>query len=265
MTASRLKIALLTLVLLALPLSGCVSCAGPRKSRGAPNGPVSDAAQAQINLGAALLMQGEYVKALPELLRAREMAPRNADLENYLGLAYYYQKEYALAVESFNLALKINPNRTEFHNNLGLVHMASGQYEQALTEFNYCLKDLVYQKKQLPLVNIGMIYIDMKDYDKALASLTRAVEVAPEYALAYQQIGKLHILKGELEPALDYLGNAARLDANDPETFMALGEVFSRLGKPEEAAQAYSRVSSLAPNTPLSLEAQRRGRRAMGF
>ncbi|GHV56673.1 hypothetical protein FACS189460_1880 [Deltaproteobacteria bacterium] len=263
MTALRLQT---SIFILALALAaGCITGSRSSTRNANPNGPASEEARAQINLGAALLMQGEYVKALPELLRARELAPRNADVENYLGLAYYGEQEYDLAVDSFRKALQINPDRTDVHNHLGLVHLARKEYEPALTEFNYCLKDLVYQKKQLPLVNIGITYMEMGDYDQALATLNRAVEVAPEYAKAYQLIGRIHMLRNDVETALDYLGNAARLDSNDPDTFMALGELFALREKPEEAAQAYSRVSTLVPNTPLALEAQRRGRKVMGF
>jgi len=267
MTASRLRIPVLCLCL-ALALAACGGSSESRRSsrKNAEAGRVSDEAQAQINLGAALLMQGEYIKALPELLRAKELAPKNADVENYLGLAYYYgQREYELAIESYKRALAINPSRTDVHNNLGLVYLEMNNFEQALAEFNYCLKDLVYQNKHLTYTNIGLTYIKMKDYDQALAALARAIEIAPNYANAYKQTGLAHLARQEYEPALDYLVNAARLDDKDPDTFMNLGDLYVRLGKPDEAAQAYSQVAVLVPNTTLALEAQRRARKAMGF
>jgi len=261
MTALRLHIPIL---ILALALTACA--ASPSRPKKTAPGQVSEEAQAQINLGAALLMQGEYVKALPELLRARELAPKNADVENFLGLAYYYgQKEYDLAVECYKRALAINPDRTDVRNNLGLVYLEQNNYDQALTEFNYCLKDLVYQNKHLPQTNIGLTYLKMNDYDKALAALTRAVELSPNYANAYKIIGKVHIARQSYDAALDYLVNAALLDDKDPDTFMELGDLYDRLRKPDEAAQAYSQVAALVPNTPMAMEAQRRARKAMGF
>gem|GEM_PF-3404646 len=266
MTALRLHIPVLFLIL-ALSLAACQG--GGRKSTRkttSAGGQASEEAQAQINLGAALLMQGEYIKALPELLRAKELAPKNADVENYLGLAYYYgQREYDLAIESYKRALAINPDRTDVHNNLGLAYMETGNYDQALAEFNYCLKDLVYQNKHLPLTNIGLTYMNMKDYDQAMSFFTRALEVAPGYANAYKQIGLLHMNRGADESALDYLVNAARLDDKDPDTYMALGDLYARTKKPDESAHAYSQAAALAPQTPLALDAQRRARRVMGF
>ena len=260
MTISRLHIPVLAL---ALTLAACADFKGFQRRQPPP---ISEEAQAQINLGAALLMQGEYVKALPELLRARELAPKNADLENYLGLAYYYgQREYELAIESYQKALALNPGRTDVRNNLGLVYLEMEEYDQALNEFNICLQDLVYQNKHLPLTNIGLTWMRKKDYDQALDYLNRAVEIAPGYANAYKEIGKVHIARGNYDFALDYLVNAARLNDSDPDAFMELGDLYGRLGKPDEAAQAYSQAAFLAPNTPLALEAQRRARQIMGF
>ena len=267
MTAPRLRLPVLCLCL-CLALTACSGSHDSRRSsrKNAEADRVSDEAQAQINLGKALLMQGEFIKALPELLRAKELAPKNADVENYLGLAYFYgQKEYELAIESFKKALAINPNRTDVHNNLGLVYLEMNNFDQALAEFNICLKDLLYQNKHLAYTNIGLTYFKMKDYNQALASLNRALQIAPDYAEAYKHIGRIHLARQEYEPALDYLVNAARLSDKDPETFMELGNLYVRLGKPDEAAQAYSQVAVLVPNTAMALDAQARARKAMGF
>ena len=257
-------------------LSGCVvpffgsdgdSSPTPKSgtSRRSGGASTNDQAKAQINLAAALLMEGEYQKALPELMKAKELDPKSADVENFLGLSYYGMKEYSLAIESYQKALKLNSKRTDVHNNLGLVYLAQRDYDKALEEFNTCLKDLTYQKKQLPLSNIGLTYLEMGRYEEALTSLTRATEVAPDYGKSYQLIGRVYLAQGKNKEAVDYLNNGAKLDPGDPETFMALGDAHTKLGQKEEAAQSYSRAASLAPNSPLALEAQKRARRVMGF
>jgi type IV pilus biogenesis/stability protein PilW len=262
---AHMKVLILVLaVLLAAPGCGAL-LGGSGQSRSAKEPSAPDQAQALINLSAALLMQGEYTKALPELLKARELTPKDAAVHNYLGLSYYGMKEYGLAIESFQKALALNPDRTDVHNNLGLVYLAQKHFDLALAEFNLCLKDLVYQKKQIPLSNIGLVYLELGQYDEAMQALTRATEVAPDYPKSYQFIGRIHLAQGNYGSALDYMGNAARLDPNDAETFMLLGEVYLKLNKPEEAAQAYGRAAALVPNTQTALEAQKRARQAMGF
>ena len=259
MTFKNIMSAGLTTVMV-LALAGCV-LTEPRKTQT----PENDAVKAQVNLAAALLKEGAVNQALPELLKAQKMDPKNANVENLLGLTYYSMKEYDLAITSYHNALKFDPKRTDVHNNIGLVYLAQQKYDQALQEFNLCLKDLVYQKKHLPLSNIGLTYMQMGNYDEALASLTRATEVAPDYAKSYHHIGQIYKIREQYNEAADYLGNAARLSPGDAEIQMDLGDVYAKQNKMEEAATAYSQAAALAPNTPLALEAQKRARKAMGF
>ncbi|MDR2946471.1 MAG: tetratricopeptide repeat protein [Candidatus Adiutrix sp.] len=252
-----------TVLILALTLavSGCVSMTGKPK----PPPELDDASRAQLNLATGLLMQNEPTRALEELLKVKGNNPQNPDVENLLGLAYYGMKEYPLAVESYMAALKLAPERTDVRNNLGLSYLAQRSYDLALAEFNACLTDLVYQKKQLPLSNSGLTYLEMGEYDKALAALTRATEVAPEYSKSYQLIGRVHMARNECAQALDYLNNAARLNPDDAETFMITGDAYVCVANKEEAAAAYSRVTTLVPNTNMAMEAQKRARDVMGF
>lgn len=250
------------MIILALALGGCVSFLEPKPK---PAPPMDDSTRAQLNLATGLLMEGEHTRALEELLKAKQSNPNNADIDNLLGLAYYGMKEYPLAVESYQTALKNDSKRTDIRNNMGLAYLAQKDYDKALEEFNLCLKDLVYQKKHLPLCNIGLTYMEMGDYDKALTALTRATEVAPDYGKSYQLIGRVHMARNECRQAIDYLSNAARLNPDDHETFMTLGDAYACVGNKEEAAAAYSRVTALVPNTNTAMEAQRRARRVMGF
>lgn len=259
---------------LSLTFAGCISLFGPdstggssKKTSSKKSLPADKAAQvrSQTNLAAALLMEGEHTKALNELLKAKEIDPNNADIENYLGLSYYGMKQYGLSAESYNRALALAPDRTDIHNNLGLVYLAQKNYDKALEEFQLCVADLSYQKKQLPLSNIGLTYMQMGRYDEALTALRQSAEAAPNHAKTYQLMGRTYLAQNQIPEAVDYLNNAAKLDPNDAETFMVLGDAYARARKPQEAAEAYSRVGSLAPNTTLALEAQRRARQVMGF
>ncbi len=255
-----LRLLLVPALLIALAAPGC----GGGRNVGGRNHREAQAANLR-NLGAALLFENEYIQALPQLLKAKELAPGQADVENYLGLAYYGMKEYDLALQSYREALRLEPGRTDVHNNMGLVFMARGDYDAALSEFNICLSDLVYQKQYLPLSNIGMVYMRMGRSGEALKPLMRAIEMYPEYGKAYQLVGKIYLEQGRATDAIDYLNNAARLAPNDHETHMALGDAFASLNRPEDAALAYSQVPTLVPNTPVALEAQKRARKVMGF
>ncbi|MGL4208327.1 MAG: tetratricopeptide repeat protein [Candidatus Adiutrix sp.] len=252
---------LITLVF-ALIISGC---SGAPSQRQIDKHNSMEQARLMINLGAALLMEGEHVRALNELLKAQQIVPNSADIYNYLGLAYFGMEQFDLAAESYRTALRLAPQRTDVHNNLGQVYLARGEYDNALEQFNICLKDLVYQQSHLPLTNIGLVYMEMGRLNEAMVPLLRATKIAPDYYKSYQLIGRIYLKQGRPNDALDYLVNATRLYSNDPETFMLMGDTYIRLNNPEEAAQSFSQVTALVPNTPLALEAQKKARQAMGF
>ncbi|MDR1043794.1 MAG: tetratricopeptide repeat protein [Candidatus Adiutrix sp.] len=221
-------------LMLSLPLSGCFGFFEDSGGSGATKSPQSSKSsnenvRTQINLAMAHLMEGNYALALPELQKAQEMDPKNADLENFLGLAYYGLKDYGQAVTSYQKALSLNPQRSDVHNNLGLVYLAQRDYELALAEFNTCLNDPDYQKKQLPLSNLGLTCLEMGRYNEALSALNQAVQTAPDYAKAYQLIGRVYLAQGNNSKALEQLNHAAQLDPGDPETLAAIEEVNARL------------------------------------
>ncbi|MDR0882316.1 MAG: tetratricopeptide repeat protein [Candidatus Adiutrix sp.] len=224
-----LSLGLLAAAALALP--ACLPfLESNSKTKPAASGRPSESEQtkAQTSLAKALMMEGNYAQALPELLEAKKTAPKNADVENLIGLAHYGLKEYEEAIESFHKALQLNPGLTAAHNSLGLTYLALQNYDQALTEFNSCLKDQSYQNKHLPLSNIGLTYLETQSYDQALTALTRAIELKPDYDKTYQLIGRVYLAKNQTKEAVDYLTKAAELNPQDGDTRQLLAEAQAR-------------------------------------
>lgn len=233
---------LLATALILLPvlaLSGCLSffssdsksSGGGKVSSPKKATATSEEVKAQLSKAAGFMMQGDYNNAMPELMKAREMDPRNADVENFFGLAYYGMKSHNQAIDSFKKALSFDSNRPDVHNNLGLAYLALQQYDPALQEFNTCLASPDYQKRHLPLSNIGLTYLETGRYDQALEALTRATEENPNYAKAYQLMGRVYLTKGNAQSAMNALDTAMRLDPNDPETNALYNDARSRLGR----------------------------------
>lgn len=218
-----------------LTLTGCLSFfSGSSGSGGNVGSPKKVSAsveevKAQLSLAAAYLMEGNYNAAMPELMKAREMDPKNADVENFFGLAYYGMKNYNQAIESFQKALSLDSGRADVHNNLGLAYLALQQYDQALSEFNTCLASPNYQKKHLPLSNIGLAYMETGRYNEAADALTRATQENPSYGKAYQLLGRVYLTQGNAQAALGALETAMQLDPSDPETISLLENAQSML------------------------------------
>jgi tetratricopeptide (TPR) repeat protein len=104
---------------------------------------------AQINLGGAYVMAGRHKEAIPLLEAAREQEPQNAMIWINLGAAYLgnpvlaSEEQQRRAIKAYETALELNPTAPNVHYNLGL------------------------------------IFVDRKEPDLAMAAFRRAVQVNP--------------------------------------------------------------------------------------
>lgn len=222
------------LLIMTLALTGCFSVFSSDSKRA--NTPkkvsaTSEEVKAQLSLAAAYMMDGDYNNAMPELMKAREMDPKSADVENVFGLAYYGMKNNNLAIESYKKALSYDSSRADVRNNLGLAYLTMQQYDQAVQEFNTCLASPSYQKKHLPLTNLGIAYLEMSRFDDAVNALNQAIQENPNYPKAHQQLGRVYLTRGNNQAALDALEKAMQLAPNDPETNALYNDARSRLGR----------------------------------
>ena len=108
----------------------------------------------------------------------------------------------------------------------------------------------------------------MQEYGQALADYERAIELDPNYALAYGNIGALFGIQGKLEKALHYFEQAAQL--GDPTSAQYAAVIRKSLGMEpapsadpaQQAFDAFRQAASpeamreAAIHFPLLLEAE---------
>lgn len=122
---------------------------------------------------------------------------------NSLGLFYFGQKQYGLAKIIINRAIKSHPNEPALLNNLAIIFLAEGEMKKALDAFSSSKS--IESTYPVSATNLGSIYLEYKDYSRALGPLkigyeiTRsdlkqakeyAIEVANNYALALLGVGE---------------------------------------------------------------------------
>ncbi len=95
-------------------------------------------AQPFLNLGILLTQQGKVRYSLPYLLKAAEMAPRNAKCHEALGRAYAKLKQLKNAQAEFEQAVQLAPNSSSVHFELAMTYRKQGLKEQAKQEFDRC-------------------------------------------------------------------------------------------------------------------------------
>jgi len=95
-------------------------------------------AQPFLNLGSLLTDQGKAEAGLPYLLKATEMAPRNAKCHEALGRAYVKLKQLKNAQAELEEAVQLAPNSSSVRFELAMTYREQGLKEQAKREFDRC-------------------------------------------------------------------------------------------------------------------------------
>jgi len=97
-------------------------------------GPPKDP-EAYIGLGDLLVQQNRASEAVPYLLQAVEIAPRESRAKEKLGSAYLNLNNLAAARNQLEAAVPLDPENASLHYLLGSVYRKQGQPEKAKTEF----------------------------------------------------------------------------------------------------------------------------------
>jgi tetratricopeptide (TPR) repeat protein len=104
--------------------------------------------------------------------------------------------------------------------------------------------------KARPYVNLGFAYLESGQYDKALETTKKGIDLDPKFAGAYYNLGIIYQKIGDLDKAIA-MGKKSR--EIDPELHMAeflLGSIYFENGRLEEAAETYSTFLKSFPYFP---------------
>ncbi|MEE2771853.1 MAG: tetratricopeptide repeat protein [Bacteroidota bacterium] len=92
---------------------------------------------------------------------------------------------------------------------------------------------------------IARIYINQKQYDKAVESIEAAKAANPDDVSLLMSEANMYYQMGDTEKAVGVLENAGKKDPNNPQTFNNIGLMYAELGKHEKAMENYNKALQL--------------------
>ncbi len=93
------------------------------------------------------------------------------------------------ALQHFQTVINIFPEIEGIRRTLGILYLKEKSYEQAAENLE---KTLLEKETFLAINNLGNVYIDSKDYDRAEIHLTRALELHPENPVCQKNLAMLY-------------------------------------------------------------------------
>lgn len=207
---------------------------------------VPDDVRAHVELGAAYLDRGDLPGAIAELGRAVEERPDHARAHYLLGVAWARQGDDEAAIASLERAVRRGerPSFPEAWLALGEVQQRRGDGDAAIEAYRTALDAGVGDSGLRAEIyrGLGAVYLQQRRYDKAVRELRKAVAATPDDAATQGLLGRALYLRGDWDTARLCLERAAQAARPDPLGLVSLGDLFERLGRHQEAGDAYARA-----------------------
>ncbi len=211
---------------------------------------VPELPQVQYSLGVARFNSGQFEQAIQPLARALGDQQENLQLRRMLALAWLNAGGYAQAAE----LLVDDPGRAtdrSLQYAYGVALVRSGRAAQAETVF----AGLLARNQDWPELHVvlGLAAAQQDDFDTAIASLERAIELKPDIADAHSTLGDIHMRHGRLEEAERELRTELDYRPNDFQTLYLLATVLELAG---DSAEALDILDSLLATRPQAANAR---------
>lgn len=165
-------------------------------------------------------------------------------LYNYLGLAIYRQEQYAKAISCFDSAIKINPREPDYYVHRGLARQDKGDVKGAESDYRKALE--LNPDHALAYYNLGIL-LKARNAPEASALLDKAVENSPHRSYSYVERGYYRLEQGDYTGALSDYNKALELDPDAPESWLNRGLAREKLDDLTGAYNDFTRAIALAP------------------
>lgn len=151
-------------------------------------------------------------------------------------------QERAEAEGEFLAAIEACPQDTQIRIELADYYLWNSRYEEARQA---CLDELeIHPHSSAATKRLGRIHVQLRDADRALPYLLRAVESDSEDASLRSDLGRAYELKGRWEDALGEYLLALELDPTLNRVHYVLARIYRQLGKPDLAGEQFERFKA---------------------
>ncbi|MCX5790384.1 MAG: tetratricopeptide repeat protein [Elusimicrobia bacterium] len=186
---------------------------------------------------------GDDDKALADLTRSVQLAPRDPEAHLNMGDVLYQRREYDHAVEAYDQALALKGPASRVLQHRAQAHFRLGDLAKAVGDLRAALE--VDPKNGDIYSLLGLIRMRSHDYVQAERDLGQAAEVGPDDF-------QLHFAKGVLagdekryEAAISELKKASSVDDRSAETLGYLCRAYRLNREPKDAVKACTRAIEL--------------------
>lgn len=207
----------------------------------------SDAARAALLNGLYALDMQRPIDARAEFERATELDPNFALAHLYLANTSNSLAEFVANLEAAEAAAATASRDEQL-----MVKMVRRGFDRDVEGALSAAKELTTTAPRSPRVWLALagVQAGMNQFEEARTSIKKAIELAPEMAVAHMDAGNAYLFgePRDLDRALRHMQRAAELAPDEPMPYDYLGDVYRAQGKLEDARDAYSEAAKRSPD-----------------
>ncbi|KAF1372684.1 hypothetical protein PFLUV_G00268470 [Perca fluviatilis] len=188
--------------------------------------------RALFNLGNLLKSQGKDKEAETLLKDSIHFGPHFADAYSSLASFYAEQKRFAEANEVYLKGIENCPDSSDLHNNYGVFLVDTGEGELAAAHYQQAVR--LKPAHYVAMVNLGRLLRSSNENTKAESWYKRALQVTRKVDIL-TPLGALYYNTGRYEEALQVYKEAAALQPDSTDIWLALAQVLAMAGRTKEA------------------------------
>ncbi|HUK16785.1 MAG TPA: tetratricopeptide repeat protein [Bryobacteraceae bacterium] len=222
-------------------------------------------ADTRLLLGSVLVENGERAESLAQLREAVQLLPKSAEAHNALGEAYDTFGDTAAARPEFERAVELDPRHAQAQANLGAVLLQQNEPQAAMPHLDQAIR--LFGRKPdaaYPHYLRSKIYNDQGDTARTASELEQAVELRPDFAEAWSDLGSARKSLSDEAGALSAFRRAVLLSSDDPVAQYRLGSQLLETGAAHEAIDHLDAAVRLDRNNQPALNALQRALRQDG-
>ena len=158
----------------------------------------NDPRNSNLKFEARRLVKNKNDFIINDLLQNIKQYPSELTLRFKLGNMYFNTGDFDKAIAEFQLAIRNPQRRISSMNKLGLCFKAKKMHDMSINQFTKAiqsLKEMDTTKKEV-IYNLGNVYEEMKEWDKAIEQYKKIYEVDINYRDIAQKIENVYKQKG---------------------------------------------------------------------
>lgn len=197
---------------------------------------------AWLNYGNQLWRLHRHKEAIAAFEKAIQLKPDFDRAYHAKGLALYTQYDWQNALAAFKQATQINPNNTESWRMQTESLYVMQKYPEALAASDRAIQ--LNPTDAVVLMQRGFVLMSLQRIPEAVEALTQSIELQPN-PWSYTMRGSLRLGLGDRQGSVTDLKRALELDPNFLLAYMSLGGVYSAIGDHKAALATFDKAVEL--------------------